>query len=193
MSTRNEAVLKFMKERRSVPSKSLAGPAPSLEEVKEILSIASRVPDHGKLAPWRFTLLSSNTKKRFGEAILARALEKNPELSEAEREIEIDRFPQSQSVIAFYSAPKAHPKVPQWEQELSAGAAGMNLIIAANALGYDAQWYTGWYAFDENLLPIFDVQESEKLAGFFHLGTKTMPKTERPRPEISDIFQVIED
>lgn len=189
---RNEEVLNFLKSRRSVPSKMMGGPAPNLVEIEEILKIASRVPDHGKLAPWRYVLYSSAAKKRMNANVHTRALEINSALSEDLQEVEKNRFPQNQAVLGIFSSPKDHPKVPVWEQELSAGASAMNFLIAANAVGYDAQWFTGWYAFDDELTKGFDLKTGERIAGFMHVGTKTMPKSERPRPEISQIFSTLE-
>lgn len=189
---RNSAVLEFMQTRRSVPSKTLDGPGPNDAQLKEILSIAARVPDHGKLAPWRFVEYQSEAKIRLCDAILKRALVLTPDLNQELQKVEANRLPQNHAVVGLVSSPKEHPKVPVWEQELSAGACGMNLLIAANAIGFDAQWYTGWYAFDETLIPLFGVEKGERLAGFFHIGKKTLPKTERDRPNLDEIFTVME-
>ena len=155
-------------------------------------AIASRVPDHGKIAPWRFVEYSDRAKKALGEAILARALEKDASLQGDLVEIELTRFTRSPTVIGLFSAPKQHPKVPLWEQELSCGAVGMNWLIAANAHGYDAQWLTEWYAFDEKLKSLLGAGEGERIAGFIHIGTRTMPKTDRERPDLKDIFSTME-
>lgn len=189
---RNQAVIDFLKTRRSVPAKIMGGPGPSAGELRQIIAIASRVPDHGKIAPWRFVNYGDAAKKRLGELILARALEKQPDLSPELAEIERTRFSRSPQVVAMFSKPVDHPKVPEWEQLLSAGAAGMNFLNAANAYGYDAQWLTEWYAFDETLQEALGTRTGEKIAGFFHIGTRTMPKTERARPEISDIYSLME-
>lgn len=189
---RNEEVLNFLKTRRSVPSKMMAGPAPNISEIEEMLEIACRVPDHGKLAPWRFVLFSDAAKQRINKSIHTRALALNPSLNEDLQDVERTRFPISQAIIGLFSTVKAHPKVPVWEQELSAGASAMNLLMAANASGYDAQWFTGWYAFDEELTAGFGLQSQERIAGFIHIGTRQMPKSERPRPELTDIFTTME-
>lgn len=189
---RNEEVLNFLKTRRSVPSKMMAGPAPQMSEIEEMLEIASRVPDHGKLAPWRFVLYSDAAKQRINKNIHARAVALNPSLNEDLQEVERTRFPISQTIIGLFSVVKDHPKVPVWEQELSAGAAAMNLLMAANASGYDAQWFTGWYAFDDELTTGFDLRWQERIAGFIHIGTRQMPKSERPRPELADLFSTMD-
>ena len=188
----NETVLDFMRSRRSVPAKTMAGPGPSPDEIRSMAQIASRVPDHGKIAPWRFIEYSPSAKERLGRMILERALEKDAALTSEMQELEKTRLSRSSTVIGLISAPVDHPKVPVWEQELSCGAAGMNWLIAANALGYDAQWLTEWYAFDEKLAPAFGAGEGERVAGFIHIGTRTMPKTERARPDLDDVLKVME-
>lgn len=191
-NSKNQAVIDFMQTRRSVPAKTMAGPGPSAFEIRDMASIASRVPDHGKIAPWRFVEYSSEAKAGIGKVILARALEKEPEMNEELQAIERTRFSRSATVIGLISSPVDHPKVPKWEQELSCGAVGMNWLIAANAFGYDAQWLTEWYAFDEQLKSTFGAGEGERIAGFIHIGTRVMPKTERARPDLSDIFSTME-
>ncbi|MGB7285539.1 MAG: nitroreductase [Salaquimonas sp.] len=181
-----------MQNRRSVPAKTMAGPGPSVEEIQQMALIASRVPDHGKIAPWRFIEYGEAAKKRLGDLLLNRALEKDPAMNEELREVERTRFSRSATVIALISAPQDHPKVPKWEQQLSCGAVGMNWLIAANAFGYDAQWLTEWYAFDESVKKALGARPDEQIAGFIHIGTRTMPKTERARPDLADIFSIME-
>jgi nitroreductase len=188
---RNEAVIEFMKNRRSVPSKTMAGPGPDRDELAQIMQIAARVPDHGKIAPWRFVELSAKTRILIGEKIARRALERNPDMNEEALEFERLKLNRAPTVIALIFSPHDHPKVPVWEQELSCGAVGMNFLIAANAFGYDAQWLTEWMAFDPELGGLFDVREGERLAGFIHIGTRTMPKTDRERPDLAAIHTIL--
>ncbi len=185
-------VIDFMQKRRSSSAKQMSGPGPSDDEIATMIGIACRVPDHGKLSPWRFIRYAPNYCRRLGEICLARALERDPSLDAQTREFEATRFTRVPVVIAIASRPQVHPKIPQWEQVLSAGAAGMNLLIAANALGFDAQWITEWVAYDEALAPALGLREGEKLAGFVCIGTRTLPKTERDRPLVADIFSVME-
>lgn len=192
MAERNGKVLEFMRARRSVPAKALGEPGPGAAEIRDILTIASRVPDHGKIAPWRFVEYTSSYREKLDRMILQRALILDPDLPDAQREVEATRMRRSPVVIGLVSAPRAHPKVPEWEQMLSCGAAGMNALIAANALGYDAQWITEWIAFDTALAPAFGVRPDERLAGFLHIGTRTMPKTERDRPDLDTIHTVMD-
>lgn len=181
----------FLQNRRSVPAKTMSGPGPNENEVRALIEIASRVPDHGKIAPWRFVQYGPDYCVKLGEMIETRFKEMNSGFNDEILEIERGRFTRTPVVIGVISAPKDHPKVPEWEQVLSAGAAAMNLLTAANALGYDAQWLTEWVAFDEIIAPKFGVKPGEKIAGFVHIGTKQMPKTERDRPPIDDIFSIM--
>jgi nitroreductase len=181
-----------MRTRRSVPAKTMSGPGPSIDEIRQMAEIAARVPDHGKIVPWRFVVYGTQARERLGELILTKALEKDLDLDDALRESERTRLSRSPTVVGLISSPREHPKVPQWEQVLSCGAAGMNWLIAANAHGYDAQWITEWYAFEEDLAPHFGIRSGERMAGFIHIGTRTMPKTERARPKMSDVLSVME-
>jgi nitroreductase len=184
------AVVEFLRSRRSVPSRNIAGPGPGDEEIMEMIKIASRVPDHGKLAPWRFIHYTPGYCRKLGERFRARALELNHDMNEAQQDIEINRFT-APTVIAVVSRAAPHPKIPEWEQVLSAGAAAMNLLIAANAFGWDAQWITEWMASDKSLAGDLGVNENEKIVGFVHIGTRTQPKTERDRPELEAIYTVM--
>ena len=189
---RDEAVIEFMRRRRSVPARNIVEPGPTDEEIQTMIEIASRVPDHGKLAPWRFVRFTENRRSQLGDRFAQRAKQLNPQITGDALELERQRF-NSPVVIGVYSAPIDHPKIPQWEQILSCGAAAMNLLIAANAHGWDAQWLTEWMAFDDDLRPDLDVEPGERIAGFIHIGTASMPKTERDRPELSNIFSVVGD
>ena len=192
MSEKFPEVLDFMRKRRSVPAKSMSDPGPSEAEVADLVAIASRVPDHGKLAPWRFIRYSPEACERLGPIVLARALERDPGLDEQNREIERTRFLRAPVVVGIVSAARAHPKIPEWEQVLSAGAAAYGLLIAANAAGWDAQWLTEWVAFDEKLGPELGLRAGERFAGFIHIGTRTMPKSERDRPELASVYSVMD-
>jgi nitroreductase len=190
-AARNEAVLRFMEARRSASAKALGGEAPPEADVARMIAIASRVPDHGKLAPWRFVRYSPAAAARIGEAIAGRALALNPAISAEQIAAERATLTRSPLVIGLVSAAAEHPKIPVWEQQLSAGAAGMNLLIAANALGYDAQWVTGWAAYDEAIAPLLGAQPGERMAGLFHIGRPTLPKTSRDRPETGRVFSTV--
>ena len=177
----------LLKTRRSVKPREMTGPGPSPAELDTILTIGARVPDHGKLAPWRFILFEGDARVRAGEVIASVFAKKNPQATAAEIEIEKKRLTDAPLVIGIVSFTKPHPKVPAWEQELSAGASAMNIVTAATALGYGACWLTGWFAFDRDVLDAFGLKADEKLAGFIHIGKASKPSEDRPRPALSDI------
>ena len=162
-------------------------PRPLAAELDTILTIGARVPDHGKLTPWRFIVFEGEARARAGEIIAQVFAQKNPAAPAAEIEIEKRRLMDAPLVIAVVSFTRPHPKVPAWEQELSAGASAMNIVTAATALGYGANWLTGWFAFDRDVLDGFGLKADEKLAGFIHIGTPSKPSEDRPRPALSDI------
>lgn len=190
MGEADQMVVEFMKTRRSVPAKMMGPPGPGDDELAEILTIAARSPDHGKITPWRFIRYSPAWCESIGETLVERARALNGPLNEEQEAIERERFTRAPVVIAVVSCPRAHPKVPEWEQVLSSGAVAMNLLIAANALGFDAQWITEWVAFDDELHPQLGLHDGERVAGFIHIGTRTAPKTERDRPSLSDLLTV---
>lgn len=179
--------LDLLKTRRSSPANALAEPAPSPDELETMLTIASRVPDHGKLAPWRFILIQGDARPALG-ARLADALKaQDPSVSEARVAAQAACFSQSALVVAVVSRAGPHVKIPEWEQALSAGAVCMNLSLAAIAMGFGAQWLTGWAAYDRAALDAIGVGPDEKLAGFIHIGTPTERWPDRPRPALADI------
>ena len=179
--------IQFLKTRRSMKPREMTGPGPSPAEIETILTIGARVPDHGKLAPWRFILFEGDARARAGEIIAKVFARKNPQASAADIEVEKKRLTDAPLVIGVVSFTKPHPKVPPWEQELSAGASAMNIVTAASALGYGACWLTGWFAFDRDVLDGFGLKADEKLAGLIHIGTPSKPSEDRPRPSLSEI------
>jgi nitroreductase len=179
--------IQLLKTRRSMKPREMTGPGPSPAELDTILTIASRVPDHGKLAPWRFIVFEGDARTRAGEVIAKVFAKKNPSAPAADIEVEKKRLTDAPLVIGVVSFTRQHPKVPPWEQELSAGASAMNIVTAATALGYGACWLTGWFAFDRDVLDGFGLKADEKLVGFIHIGTPGKPSDDRPRPPLSDI------
>jgi len=179
--------IQLLKTRRSMKPREMTGPGPSPAEIETILTIGARVPDHGKLAPWRFIVFEGDARTRAGEIIARVFAGKNPQASAAEIEVEKKRLTDAPLVIGVVSFTKPHPKVPPWEQELSAGASAMNIVTAATALGYGACWLTGWFAFDRDVLDGFGLKADEKLAGLIHIGTASKPSEDRPRPALSEI------
>ena len=179
--------IELLKIRRSVKPREMSEPGPSPAELETILTIGARVPDHGKLTPWRFIVFEGGARVRAGEIIAGVFTRKNPQATAADIEVEKHRLTDAPLVIGVVSFTKPHPKVPPWEQELSAGASAMNMVTAATALGYGACWLTGWFAFDRDVLDGLGLKTDEKLAGFIHIGTQTKPNEDRPRPALSDI------
>ena len=179
--------LELLKTRKSISAPFLAEPAPSEAQLAEILTIAARVPDHGKLTPWRFILFRGASRRQAGEALATLFAAKNPDADEKKREEERNRLAQAPLVVAVVSKVAPHPKIPEVEQLLSAGNAAMNVVLAAHALGFAAQWTTGWIAYDEDAGRILGLKPGERFVAFVHIGTSTVPPTDRPRPNLADI------
>ncbi|MCW5722871.1 MAG: nitroreductase [Devosia sp.] len=184
------ALRDYLLTRRSVGQAFLAEPAPSGEELETLLTIATRVPDHGKLAPWRLVLYSGEARVAAGEALAALAQKKRPDIDAASLEAERRQFLPAPLVVGILSAPRAHPKVPEFEQLISAGNVAFNLVHGAYALGYAAQWVTRWYAFDADAAALLGARPDEKFVGFVHIGTPTAVIEDRPRPDLSQIVSV---
>src|SRR5258705_7090461 len=179
--------IELLKLRRSVKPREMSEPGPSPAELEASVTNGARVPDHRKLTSWRFIVFEGDARVRAGEVIAKVFARKNPQATAADIEVEKRRLTDAPLVIGVVSFTKPHPKVPPWEQELSAGASAMNMITAATALGYGACWLTGWFAFDRDVLDGLGLKADEKLAGFIHIGTPSKPSGDRPRPALSDI------
>jgi len=183
-------VIQLLKRRRSLAPPNMSGPGPTEAEIETLLTIASRVPDHGKLAPWRFILFEGAARDRAGAIALALKLADNPQLDAAAQAIEAKRFSHAPLVVAVVSRAAPHPKIPEWEQQLSVGAACMNLVVAAQALGYVAGWLTEWCAYDPRFRKAIGLAESEKIAGFIHIGRPKFVAEDRPRPALAEIVTI---
>jgi nitroreductase len=180
-------LIDYLSTRRSIPAFQMAEPGPAKSEVEAMLTLASRVPDHGKLAPWRFIVYRGDERRTISEAMAKIAMADRPNLSEEMVKVENTRLMRAPVVVAVVSRAAPHVKIPEWEQLMSAGAVCLNLVMAANAHGFSSNWLTEWFAYDERAYPLLGVNPGEKVAGFIHIGTATVPPTERPRPELSDI------
>src|SRR3954466_5893005 len=180
-------IIHRLRTRRSVPPQLLTGPGPTAEELDAILMVAARVPDHGRLAPWRFIVLEGEARTRIGDAIAAAFQADQPDADPARVAPERERLARAPLVVAVVSRARPHVKIPKWEQVLSAGAAAMNLVTAAHALGFGATWITEWYAYDRRVLDALGLGPNEKIAGFVHIGRPAKPPEDRPRPPLSDI------
>jgi nitroreductase len=179
--------LELLKTRRSVKPMELTDPGPSADQLDTILTVGSRVPDHGKLIPWRFIVFEGAARFAAGEIIAEAFCAGQPEATPEQVEFERRRLSRAPLVIAVVSRAGPHVKIPEWEQVLSAGAAAMSLVFAAHALGYAATWITEWYAYDRRVTAALGIGPSERIAGFVHIGTPLRPPEERPRPLLADI------
>jgi nitroreductase len=177
------AVLAFLAHRRSASAVTLAAPAPTPDQIGDLLRLAARVPDHGKLFPWRFILLEEPSKAAF-VATLETIARSRPDADKAAAALAKIRTPPL--TVAVVSR-VADGKIPQWEQELSAGAVCMSLLIAAQAMGFGANWITDWYAYDDHVNAALGLAPNERAAGFVHIGSPAEPPLERVRPDIEAI------
>jgi nitroreductase len=178
-----QPVLDFLALRRSASAGTLTTPAPSREELHDLLRLAARVPDHGKLNPWRFIVLEGDAKAALAAGLEAIAAQRDDgeKLTAALFKLKVP--PLSVAVVSR----TIENKIPEWEQILSAGAVCMNLIIAAQAMGYGANWITDWYAYDPQAQALLGLEPGERVAGFVHLGTPAEPPAERVRPDLDAI------
>ena len=180
-------IIDFLLTRRSVTARNLTDPGPSEEQLSKILRAAHRVPDHGKLGPWRFIILKGDARVKFGEILGAAYQKENPDAFDELIEVEKERFQRAPVVVAVTSRITPEHKIPEWEQTLSSGAACMNMLNAAHALGLAAQWITEWPAYNADVARALGTGEEERIAGFIYIGTAVQPPDERTRPEINDI------
>lgn len=176
----------YLRNRHSTPVAQIGEPGPSNSELESILAFASRVPDHGKLAPWRFIVYRGDERARLGEVFLS-LQQQAGELEEAARDAERNRFLRAPVVVGVVSTAAPHAKIPEWEQVLSAGAVCLNMLMAANAHGYVANWRTEWIAYDDLALAALGVKQGERVAGFIHIGSSDFPVPDRPRPDLDSI------
>jgi nitroreductase len=183
----NAALRDYLLTRRSVGIAFLKEPGPNATELEQILTIGTRVPDHGKITPWRLVIIAGDDRARAGAALAQIAARNTPGLDDASLEIERQRFLPAPLTIGVISSPQDHPKVPEFEQLLSAGNVAFNLVHAAHALGFAASWVTRWYAFDRAAATMLGARDGERFVGFVHIGTPTVVVDDRPRPALSDI------
>jgi nitroreductase len=179
-------LLDALTHRRSVPSRQLGEPAPSDAQTRQMLEAALRVPDHGKLAPWRFLLIRSDARHALGERLAARAQALDPNAPAAAVDKDRQRFSFAPLVVAVIATPTEGHKVPVIEQLMSAGAVCFALLQAAQGLGFGAQWLTGWAAYDRVILDGLGLAPHEQLIGFIHIGTPQGEVPERLRPALDD-------
>jgi len=181
-------VLDFLLKRSSAPIQDLRAPAPGDSEIATIIAAASRAPDHGRLAPWRFIVYRGEAREEIGRKLAALAEEREGPLPENRRNQELARFSRAPLVIGVISSPKENPKIPQWEMFLSGGMAALNLMIAANALGYGTNMITNWYSDVPEGRAILGLAPHERVVGFVHIGTHEGAVPERPRPDPATLY-----
>jgi nitroreductase len=182
------SALELLLTRRSVKPDVLTDPGPSPAELTTILTAAARVPDHKKLAPWRFVLFQAEARTAFGEALAkACAAEAKDPPSDVRLETERARLLRAPCVVAVISRVTPHPAAPEWEQVLSCGAACLNLSLAANALGYATCWLTEWYSYSPAVRAALGLADNEKVAGFIYIGTPAKRQEDRERPDLKEI------
>ncbi|UPG84864.1 nitroreductase [Luteibacter aegosomatis] len=182
--------LDILNDRRSVPSRQLGEPGPDGATLRRLIEAAVRVPDHGKLEPFRIRVLRGDAKREFGRKLAKLAVEANPDLSDAKREKERNRYEHAPLVLVVSAKIDGDSKVPEIEQTVTAGCVAYNLLLGAQALGFGAQWLTGWAAYDRQVAKLLDMKKSEHIVGFVHVGTPTMEAPERERPSYDDIVSV---
>ncbi len=185
----NPELRSFLKSRRSNLAKNMTGPGPDKEQIEDILEIAARVPDHRKLAPWRFLIFDGVARNRIGTH-LGRVFEaKNPEMPPDRVTFESERFLRAPLVIGVISSPVECPRgTPEWEQRLSSAVVCYNLCLAAQSYGFGAQWLTEWYAYDSDIAIELGLGENEKISGFIYIGTPKDASLPRQRPDMKSLI-----
>ncbi|HTQ14964.1 MAG TPA: nitroreductase [Rhizomicrobium sp.] len=179
--------LDLLLSRRSASAKTMTEPGPNREELGSILAAGARVPDHGKLAPWRFIVFEGEGRARMGALLAGVLAASEPDASEVRLEIERQRFLRAPVVVGVVSRVVENLKAPEWEQVLSAGAACQNMLIAAHSLGYVGNWITEWCAFDRKVLDRLGLAANERIAGYLYFGTSSVELEERARPVLESL------
>ena len=182
------SLLSLLETRRSAKPRELVGPGPGTADLERIIRIAARIPDHGKLTPWRFVTIADDQRGQLASLLRKALADEDPDASPAHCE-KADQFAHYQgSLVVLVSAPVPDHKIPLWEQQLSCGAAGMNLLLAAHALGFVAGWVTGWQAYSEAVREAL-CEPGERIAGFIFIGRPGRELEERPRPALDSVWR----
>jgi len=180
------SALSLLETRRSAKPRELVGPGPTPEEMERMLTIAVRVPDHGKLTPWRLVTVADDQRDALADLLKRALAEEDPEAREAHFAKEDEFAHYAGQLVVLVSAPMENHKIPVWEQQLSCGNVGMNLLLAADALGYVAGWVTGWRAYSPKVNAAF-CKPGERIAGFIFIGHAGRELEERERPSLSAV------
>jgi nitroreductase len=182
------SVLAFLKSRKSASAKAMTGHGPSPSQLQEILDIAVRVPDHGKLAPWRFILFEGHARAEVGEKFSAIWAVQNSEHGSDMLAFQRGLFMRAPVVLAVVSTAAMHHKIPVWEQQLSSAAVCYNVVLAATAMGFAAQWQSDWVAYDSSAKAAMGISETEQVAGLVYIGQSLVPLEDRPRPNVAALL-----
>ena len=179
------SLLAFLKSRKSASAKAMGGQGPKLKQLDEILSIATRVPDHGKLTPWRFVIFEGDARAQVGELFAKRWAELNPSHGADTLLFQAGLFMRAPLVVAVVSTAALHEKIPVWEQQMSAAAVCFNIELATQALGFDVQWQSDWVAYDSGAKAAMGLKAGEQVAGLIYIGKSAVPLEDRPRPDVT--------
>jgi|SRR6185437_1307121 len=186
---RDARALEFLRNRRSVPAAQLEPPGPTDDQLREIVATAIRVPDHGKLTPWRLVAFTGDAGARYGEALAALHARVDPGVPEKKLAKDRDRFAHSPVVLAVIARiDEQHPKIPPQEQLLSAGCLAFNLLLASQAAGFGAQWLTGWSCYDREAAKLLGLAAGERAIAYIHLGSRGAEPPERNRPGVDQVL-----
>jgi nitroreductase len=178
--------------RRSGKPRDMIAPGPDGATLREIIALALRTPDHGKLAPWRIVAVAAEQRDALAALLKSAWVRENPGAAGLDLSA-LDQFAhQAPSLLVLLSTPVAGSKIPVWEQQMSAGAVGMNLLHAAHAHGFVGSWLTGWAAYNPDVAAAFGAQDGDTIVGYFFLGSPARDLDERPRPEYDDVVRAWE-
>lgn len=179
-------LVQLLKKRRSIVARDMGQDGPDADQLSDILKAGLRVPDHGKLGPWRFIVFEGSARAQFGGVLEAAYLASGMPDEDDRRQFERERFTRAKAVVAVISVVNPQSKIPEWEQILSSGAVCQNMLNAASAMGLAGQWLTEWYAYDPMVLQALRLHEHERVAGFMYFGSVVTPPNERVRPDLDD-------
>ena len=179
--------LELLQSRRSGSAKRMTGPGPSPDQIRTLISCATRVPDHGKLTPWRFIIFAGAARERFGGTLVDALRSTEPEANAERIAQERNRLMRAPVVIAAISNVRPGIPIPEWEQTLSAGASCQTLCIAAHAMGFVANWITEWYSYSPVVREALSLTPQERIAGFIYIGSPAEQLVDRPRPAFESV------
>lgn len=180
------STLELLTTRRSVKAKDMIEPGPNQEQIRTILQAGHRVPDHGKIGPWRFVVFRGHARAQFTEKLAEIYAEENPDCKEKKLNFQSEVLMRAPVAIAVISTASQHAKVPEWEQVLSVGAVCQNMLIAATAMGFGAQWLTEWYSYNDRVKALLEMEPHHRVAGFLYFGNFEHKPEERKRPDLEE-------